>query len=124
MLEQILKKHFPTITDEILAEVTSEIKKQQATDAANLLNHMLEKDPRAVSALLSTNFICSLAIADTDVFATQLNQDLCSLGILGLLQGVIGSENIIRAIPHEVVGLNTVSVVRYFTIQPNAEQTS
>lgn len=121
MLDQILKKYLPAASPEEISEVISEIKKQQATDAANLLNHMLEKDPRAVSALLSTNFICSLSIADTEVFATQLTPNLCSLGVLGLLQGIIGSENILRAIPHDVVGLNTVSVVRYFTIQPNTE---
>ena len=68
------------------------------TRAIEILNDALERDPAAMTRLINLRVPCNDRLAAHPTIAAGLYDDVHKVGVLGLLNGVLGDA------PHAVIG--------------------
>jgi len=64
-----------------------------ANQIVDVLNRALKKDPQAINWLFDFRVACNKALADDPTIMVREEKGGCSLGVLGLLNGILGEKS-------------------------------
>ncbi len=62
------------------------------TSAINILNEALDRDPAAITELVNMRVPCNKQLSDHPTIHTTVIEGVFRLGVLGLLNGALGSS--------------------------------
>lgn len=99
------------------------IDKCVALRAVNLMNSVLDIDPRTVNSFVGINVVCDPNLGDTSLLVTKFDK-VYTLNVLGIIQGIIGQTYLIKPVAHPVVGINSPTYIAHFEIRQSPRDTN
>ncbi len=97
-----------------MSQMNDNLIDSRAYQACEVLNRALEADPKAMHQLLSISIQCNERLGEDPTIICQITEDdQLALGVLGLINGVLGNRSDGKGPLCGIVDKDTGAIVRF-----------
>lgn len=80
------------LNDQLVQDFYKKVHRQYLEFAVEVLNQALERDPKAISTMMTQRFNCNRALAEHPTIQVSEKEGSHTIGIMGLINGLFGVD--------------------------------